>query len=213
MKNLLNLKLVTPLAFAALLSACSSVPDYGDIVDAEIERTEAQMEAKERRQAREMELRKENLESLPDWALNPPRPDETGIYGVSIEVDKNIQTAIRKGNLQARYDVAKEIRFEMAGEDTMTGSGAGQYRYVINGFVDSVDLAGVETVRREIVPAPEGYQVLTLVKLPLGEFNAVLNAYKQDLSNAEPLQHGYERLMARIKERQEQQLNKVGTAQ
>lgn len=176
-----------------LLVGCSSSP-----IDKALDR-EAKIH--ERLQEREAELAKlrirageEQLDSLPAWVLSKPRPDGSGMYGVGIGESPDLTNAIRKSNLQARYDVAKEVNMELSAEDTMVGSSDSQYRYIVNAFVDQVNLAGVDDIAREIQAGPRGYRAYTLVKLPYREFNRALDAF----GPSNELDEAYERLMDRV---------------
>jgi hypothetical protein len=176
-----------------LLMGCSSSP-----IDKALKQ-EAKIH--ERLQEREVELAKlrirageEQLDSLPAWVLSKPRPDGSGMYGVGIGESPDLTNAIRKSNLQARYDVAKEVNMELSAEDTMVGSSDSQYRYIINSFIDRVNLAGVDDISREIQAGPRGYRVYTLVKLPYREFNRALDAF----GPSNELDEAYERLMDRV---------------
>jgi len=177
----------------ALLVGCSSSP-----IDKALKQ-EAKIH--ERLQEREAELAKlrikageEQLDSLPVWVLSKPRPDGTGMYGVGIGESPDLTNAIRKSNLQARYDVAKEVNMELSAEDTMVGSSDSAYRYIVNSFVDQVNLAGVDDIAREIQAGPRGYRAYTLVKLPYREFNRALDAF----GPSNELDEAYERLMDRV---------------
>lgn len=177
----------------ALGTGCSSNPMKQNIKDQE--RLERHLAAQEARRAeRQVAAGQEQLTNLPSWVITKPRPDGTGMYGVGIGESRDLTNAIRKSNLQARFDVAKEIENVLTAEETMTGSSDAQYRYIVNSFVNQVDLAGVEDVMREVQAGPRGFRAYTLVKLPYDDFNEALQGFSQ----RGRLESAYQQLMERV---------------
>lgn len=190
-------KVIGIIVVAGVLTGCSSTSERMAIAKEEYEIHQMRVEASERQTEREMKLMESELKSTPSWAVEPPRPDETGFYGVGIGTDSDLALAIRKSNLQAQYELAQNISSELAGEDTMNGMGDNEYRFIINNFVDKVDVTGTELVRREVVVVSDGYRVFTLNKLPYAEFNRVLQD-QAATPERETLEQSYDRLMQRV---------------
>lgn len=190
-KTLIAIALATTVL--ALGTGCSSNPMKQAIKDQE--RLERHLAAQEARRAeRQIEAGEEQLSTLPAWVITKPRPDGTGMYGVGIGESRDLTNAIRKSNLQARFDVAKEIENVLTAEETMTGTSDAQYRYIVNSFVNQVDLAGVEDVLREVQAGPRGFRTYTLVKLPYDDFNEALQGFSQ----RGRLESAYQQLMERV---------------
>lgn len=188
-----GLWIVSVVLAGAVLSACSkSAMDVALEEDKKLAKYMAERE--ERRSELQIERGEEQLSSLPSWVINKPQPDGTGMYGTGIGESRDLTNAIRKSNLQARFDVAKEIENVLTAEETMTGSSDAEYRYIVNSFVDQVNMAGVEDVMREVQSGPRGYRAYTLVKLPYDEFNEALSGFNQ----SDQLESAYAQLMERV---------------
>lgn len=181
----------------ALLAGCAS-----SSLDRALEREEALHERLQEREAQYAEQRQafgtEQLETLPEWVITKPRPDGTGMYGVGIGESPDLTQAIRKSNLQARFDITKEVNLELSAEETLVGSGDSDYRYIVNSFVKQVDMTGVEDVAREIQSGPRGFRIYTLVKLPYREFNQALASFGS-ADGRETVDSAYKRLMDRVR--------------
>lgn len=185
--------ILAAIATGVLAAGCSKNPMQQAIKDQE--RLERHLAAQEERRAERQKLAgEEQLSSLPSWVVTKPRPDGTGMYGVGIGESRDLTNAIRKSNLQARFDVAKEIENVLTAEETMTGSSDSNYRYIVNSFVNQVDLAGVEDVMREVQSGPRGFRAYTLVKLPYDDFNEALQGFGQ----RGRLESAYQQLMERV---------------
>ncbi|CAM3836834.1 LPP20 family lipoprotein [Vreelandella rituensis] len=143
----------------------------------------------------------QQIERLPDWMIVKPAPDSTGMYGVGIGESETLMLALRKANLEARFDVAKEINQVLSAEETSIGGGDEQYKSIVNTFVDSVNLSGVADVDRSVQASPAGYRVYTLVKLPFPEFNKAMQAFNDDgfaRAAQNEMASAYEQLMTRV---------------
>jgi hypothetical protein len=152
--------------------------------------------AQERRDKKQALLEREARE-IPEWVVSPPKADEQGVYGVGIGSDADVLTSMRKARLQGTYELAKAMNAELSAEDTMTGSGEGQYRYIVSLFVNKVNVAGAEVVQQEVKPINGVFKTYVLVKLPFAEFNHALRAQVSSIQKTE-LEKDYERLMKRI---------------
>jgi hypothetical protein len=105
---------------------------------------------------------------------------------------------MRKAKLQGSYELAQTMKSELSGEDTMTGSGEGEYRYVINNFVDKVNLSGAELVKQVVDPVDGQYKAYVLMKYPYGQFNQILKDQKSNVAETKTLDEAYQRLMSRV---------------
>jgi hypothetical protein len=178
--------------------ACSSTPTATDIAEEQAEVAEIRAEAQKDQDARNQAMMQKEMESLPAWVIEPPKADSTGFYGVGLASDSDLLNAMRKAKLQGSYELAQTMKSELSGEDTMTGSGEGEYRYVINNFVDKVNLSGAELVKQVVDPVDGKYKAYVLMKYPYGQFNQILKDQKSNVAETKTLDEAYQRLMARV---------------
>lgn len=189
--------LVSLFAGSLALTGCSSNPTNQDIVKEELEVQEIRAEAVANAKELQQEKMEEEMASLPDWVVEPPRTDGTGFYGVGTASDRDLVTSMRKAELQAKYSLASTMKSELSGEDIMSGSGEGDYRYIINNFVNKVELTGTETVKRVVKPIDGQYKSHILIKLPFDQFNEVLRNQAKTV-DTKTLEESYDRLMKKV---------------
>ena len=196
-KTLLSLLSATALLG---LTACSSTPSATDIAEEQAEVAEIRAEAQQEQNERNQAMMQNEMESLPDWVIEPPKADSTGFYGVGLSSDLDLLNAMRKAKLQASYELAQTIKSELSGEDTMTGSGEGEYRYVINNFVNKVNLSGAELVKQRVDPVDGKYKAYVLMKYPYKQFNQVLQDHNTNQAEKKTLDEAYQRLMTKVEQ-------------
>lgn len=184
-------------ALIIILAGCSSAPNRTDIARDEAKAQSVREDAYQAQMAKKQAHMEREMASMPDWVLNPPKATAQGFYGVGISSDPDMLTAMRKAKLQGTYEIAKAINAELSGEDTMTGSGRGDYRYVIDLFVKRVNVAGAELVQQEVKPMDGVYKSYVLLKLPMAEFNHAMNEQRAASKKVE-IEDAYERLMKRL---------------
>lgn len=194
-KKILNLALFTT---AVSLVGCSSSPSKTDIAEEQVKVEKIQAEAAKEQAEQRQEQMEQEMKNLPGWVLDPPKTDGTGFYGVGIGSDRDLVNSMRKAKLQASYELAKTMKSELSGEDTMTGSGEGEYRYVINNFVDKVNLSGAQVVKQKVEPVNGTYKAYVLMKYPYNDFNQVLKDSQATEANKKTLEDAYQRLMKKI---------------
>lgn len=192
--------IVTAMLSSTLFSVgCSSTVTKKDIAEQEIEIQEMRAVAKEEAANKKQEKMEKEVNLVPAWALDPPRTDETGIYAVGSGSDEDPVTSSRKAMLQAKYELASTLKTELSGEDTMSGSGEQDYRYIINGFVNKVTITGYEIIERKVEPIDGKYKTYVLIKLPFNSLNKVIQ--EQTVPNEkETLKDSYKRLMSKVKD-------------
>lgn len=143
----------TILCLLAFTVGCSSTMTREDIAREEIEINEVRNEAKIAEMEKRQDANEEQLAETPEWIIEPPRADKTGLFGVGFGSDGDPVISSRKAMLQAKYSLASTLKSELSGEDTMSDGGEnGQYRYVINSFVNKVEITGYEVVKRKVIP-------------------------------------------------------------
>lgn len=195
--NRLLLGLLATTLFGTL-SACSSTPSATDIAEEQAELAEIRADAQKEQAERNQVMMEKEMKSLPSWVIEPPKADSTGFYGVGLASDSDLLNAMRKAKLQGAYELAQTMKSELSGEDTMTGSGEGEYRYVINNFVDKVNLSGAELVKQIVDPVDGKYKAYVLMKYPYSQFNQVLKDQASNKADMRTLDEAYERLMAKV---------------
>ncbi len=195
--NRLLLGLLATTLFSTL-SACSSTPSATDIAEEQAELAEIRADAQKEQAERNQVMMEKEMKSLPSWVIEPPKADSTGFYGVGLASDADLLNAMRKAKLQGAYELAQTMKSELSGEDTMTGSGEGEYRYVINNFVDKVNLSGAELVKQVVDPVDGKYKAYVLMKYPYSQFNQVLKDQASNKADTKTLDEAYERLMAKV---------------
>lgn len=183
---------------AMSLVGCSSSPSKTDIAEEQAKVEKIQSDAAEAQAERRQEQMEQEMKNLPGWVLDPPKTDGNGFYGVGVGSDRDLVNSMRKAKLQASYELAKTMKSELSGEDTMTGSGEGEYRYVINNFVDKVNLSGAQVVKQKVEPINGMYKSYVLMKYPYNDFNQILKDSQANEANKKTLEDAYQRLMKKI---------------
>lgn len=189
-----KLKPVVFLISASLLVGCSSTVTKTELAKEEADIQVMQAKAQQTHEKQQNKRIEQVLSDVPDWVLNPPRADDQGFYGVGIGKDSDLLSATRKARLQAIYEIANTMRSELSGEDTMN---QGDYRFVVNRFVDKVSVAGAEVVRQEILPVQGEFQTYVLMRFNYGQFDALMA--RQTLPDErKTLEFAYQRLMQKV---------------
>jgi hypothetical protein len=191
-------KLLILIPIISFVSACSSTQTKEDIAEQEQKIYQIKMEQKQKEIELKQKENEDTLEQSPDWALDPPRSDNTGVFGIGMSSDENLVNAIKKAKLQAYFSVAQTLKSELSGEDTINGSGSNNYRYIINNFVDKVDLSGSEVVKQKVNTIAGNYKAYVLIKYPFKQFNQILKDMKES-PQKESLKASYKRLMDKTK--------------
>lgn len=185
------------LCLSCILTGCSSpitkTQISKDEANAQMVREQAEQDKLTRKQA----LLEHEIKGIPAWVIAPPKADAQGFYGVGIGSDADLLTSMRKAKFQGAYELAKTINAELSAEDTMTGSGQGEYRYIVDLFVNRVNVAGMELIEQEVKPVNGLFKTYTLQKLSFADFNHVLKAQQASLQK-KTLEDAYSRLMKRI---------------
>jgi len=187
-----HLKVTALVGMALLMTACASkVPEpENELAKRLVELQEAQRELELRHQALEQEKRTEELKTVPSWAINPPNPDGSGMYGVGIAQSKDLQHGMRASRLQAEFAVAAQYRQELSGSEramsrgNSSGDVVNQTTFIIDKLVDAVPVVGYQIVETEVIPIRGVYHIYTLLRLPYDEFNQVLISQRAQEADA-----------------------------
>ncbi|MBU2952320.1 LPP20 family lipoprotein [Marinobacter sp. F3R08] len=184
-----------------LLGGCASNQSALDLAEqqAEIEAERAEMLAEL------MELKNEQLEeslsNVPDWVIEPPKPDVAGIYGVGVAESSNVAVVMKKARLQAEYELAAQMKQEISGldqqfiEDSSGNDANLRFQSAVERFVNSVEIAGQEIVEQEVDVSNGKYDGYVLMRLSFDSMERML----EERNNME----GYDRMKAAFKELRE----------
>jgi hypothetical protein len=207
--HFMNLNKITLSVFAALaISACSSSPDT-EMAKRLLDLEEAQKEIVANQKAEAQELREKEMGAMPDWFLEPPKPDETGFYGVGYMKSKHMGHAVKGARLNAEADLAKQYKQELSGSERSfeqgnnSGDVAIQTTFLIDKIMDSVPVVGYTVVEQVMVPIDGTYETFALLKLPYDEFNRVLQSVKAE-SFDKKVRGEFDDLERRLKDRRKE---------
>jgi hypothetical protein len=124
---------------AVALSGCASDP-VADYVKKQADASEARTE-----------LMSESIAAAPDWYVNPPTSDDSGVYAVATSKSSDLQYSREMAILQAEYSIAKTINNEVSGKERLHRSQAN------SGFNSTAD----QTVVKNVAAAEVlGYRVV-----------------------------------------------------
>ncbi|HFI9381218.1 TPA: hypothetical protein ACGSTL_001373 [Vibrio parahaemolyticus] len=158
--NMKTTLLTASILSAVLVTGCSSTSRI-------VENAEQQQMIHEAKVAREQKV----FDSVPEWFLNPPQNDTTGVYAVGTATSNNLQFSINHAKLNAEFSLAKTLNQEVSGRERAfmradsNGNVESDAESVVTKFVDSADIVGVNTVENEVQLNNGKYTVYTLVHL------------------------------------------------
>lgn len=174
----------------ALAAGCATNPSASELAKQQIAAEKMQAEARAQRRNDEQKQMERHVNAVPNWALDAPQPDATGMYAVGMAESKNLRLALRQATLDAEFGLAKLYNQELSGSERAYARDDGvagvdeQYTALIDKLVDSVPLAGFQVVKQEVKPIDGMYHAFVLLKLPYDEFNRVLQRQKRDARDA-----------------------------
>lgn len=197
-------KLVSALVITTL-AGCSFGPDT-ELSKRLIELEKSQQEMIALQKAQNQEEREKEMDVMPDWFLEPPKPDSTGFFGVGYSKSKNPGFGLKSARLQAEADLAKQYKQEISGSErsfeqgNADGDVTSQTTLLIDKIIDSVPVVGYTVVEQVMEPIDGVYQTYVLLKLPYDEFNKVLLSEKSK-SFDKAVQGHFDDLERRLKDR------------
>lgn len=211
-------RLLVALALAALTAGCASSPTMESLAKDEARASEARDKAAEARKAKEQEHMEATLAKVPGWALEQPRPDDTGVYAIGVAESDKMRVAFRKAILEAEFGLAKIYNQEISGSERMyaqdNGGRVGQEQYteLIDKLVSQVPVVGFEVVHQEVKPIDGKYNAFVLVKLPYSQFNSVLKDQRAKTDDTSIIK-AYDDLERRLALRRQQRIDEAAAAQ
>lgn len=178
--------LTSILALSLYLAGCSSSPTASDLATeqakAEKTRYKSQLEMKALRSS-EIENR---LNEYPEWSINPPSADATGIYGIGVGVDQDIRIAMKKAQLYAEFEVATQMKQLLSGSERDYTSSSNsvatksKYTLLIDKLVAEAPVVGYDTVKRYVAPIDGTTHAFVLIKMPYAQYNKSLQQLQSE---------------------------------
>lgn len=147
----------------------------------------------------------ESVDSVPEWFLDVPKPDATGIYGVGFGEANKVHYALNLSELRAKFDLASQIKQVFTGQErsfeqlNANSEVVGRSTSLIDSIVDRVELSGIERVKREVFVVGTKVHSYTLLKMQYGQYNKLLNK-AQALESNSSMNAAFEKMYSRINE-------------
>ncbi|MGA8864885.1 MAG: hypothetical protein WB444_13870 [Gallionella sp.] len=207
-----NVGLFVMVAVGMLMVGCSSSPTMKQLAEDESRASEVRAKAAEARQAKEQERMEAAINQVPKWALEQPRPDDTGVYAVGTAESDRMRVAIKKAMLEAEFGLAQIYNQELSGsersytQDNNGRVGQEQFTALIDKLVSQVPVVGFEIVRQEVKPIDGKYNAFVLLKLPYAQFNSVLKDQRAATDDGTVLK-AYDDLEHRLEKRRQQRID------
>lgn len=189
------------IALALVLAGCASEPTKTSIA-------KDQLKAEQLKAKAEQERAETTLSQIPSWVINPPQSDSTGVYGVGIGESKKVDVAMKKGSLNAQYELAKSFGQMLSGnersyvKDGSVGA-TDDYTQLIDSIVAEVPVNGYEVVENKVVAIDGKFTNYTLMRLSYEQFGKGLTTAKQQSEN-EKIKSEFGELYQRLDELREQ---------
>jgi len=211
------MKYVTYMTTAAIVVFVSLVTggcstDRTAIGIAEDEAKVAQIKAQEQeKKAEHKQAMLENeIAKTPDWALNPPRPDATGMYAVGSADSGSLRLSVAQAKLRAEFGLAGLYKKELTGSerDFQRDSGGDNLRTRYQSLIDELvkaSIVGEETVKQKTQAIHGRAYAWVLMKLPYDEFNKVLKEQRMS-SRDKTIRDAFDDLERRVDKRRKQNI-------
>lgn len=165
------------IALALVLAGCASEPTQTSIAKDQIEANKVIANA-------EQKSAETTLSQLPTWVVNPPKSDAIGVYGVGIGESKKLDVAMKKGSLNAQYELAKSFGQVLSGnersytKDGVVGT-ADDFTQLIDSIVAEVPINGYEVIENKVVALDGKFTNYTLMRLSYDQFERGMSNAKQ----------------------------------
>ena len=199
------------IAIGTLVAGCSTSPTMKSLAKDEADAAEVRAQATEARQAKEQKRMEATIDKVPKWAMEQPRPDDTGVYAVGSAESDKMRVAIKKATLEAEFGLAKIYKQELSGsersytQDNNGNVGQEQYTALIDKLVSEVPVVGFEIVRQEVMPIDGKYNAFILIKLPYAQFNSVIKEQRAKTDDI-TVRKAFDELGQRLDKRRKQRI-------
>ncbi len=193
-----------------LLAGCSTNKTAVGI--AKDEAQIAQIKAKQEQKIEELKQAKLETEiaKTPDWAVNPPRADATGMYAVGSADSSSLRLSIAQARLRAEFGLAKLYKKELTGSerDFQRDSGGNALRVRYQSLIDELvqaSIVGEETVKQKTQAINGRAYAWVLMKLPYDEFNKVLKEQQMNTTD-KTVRNAFDDLERRLDKQRKQNI-------
>lgn len=196
---------IVAFCLATVTSGCAT--SRADIARDQARAESIRADAAKARERQRTKTLSERLDRAPNWAIEPPRIDDTGVYASGIGEDGTLHLAMAKARIRAEFEFAKQYGQEVSGEERAYASDDNGSRYtaLIDKIIDAVPVVGFETVATEVQAREGKYNAYVLLKLPHDEFNRVLKQTRQRERDA-AIRAEFDRLEQRLQARNQPSL-------
>jgi len=188
-----------------------SAPVSKSIAEEEAYASNLRQQAEEARVAKQQARMEDTLKLVPDWIIQTPKPDSTGIYASGSGESDKLRVAMKKAMLDAEFGLAKNFNQELSGsersylQDNAGTTTTEQYTELVDKLVSQVSVNGFEIVKQEVKPIDGKYNAFVLIKLPYDEFNMVLKEQRAKLhANDKSIKQAFDDLSKRLENRRKQ---------
>lgn len=183
---------------------CSSSYDPSEQLEAQHEAQLLLEELKAERAAIQAAKKREKIEQLPDWYLEPPKNDGYGVYGIGVGESSKYAIAMKRGKLAAEFAAAQQMSSELSGLVKSYSSDSQEsindsYSETIEKLVSGVAVVGYTVVKSELIEMGNKYHSYYLIHLPYNEFNKALKQSEITAESAE-ISLAFKELERKVKE-------------
>jgi hypothetical protein len=203
------MKIIIACLLAISVAACSTSPTREQLAKDQERADEIRAKAVAKDAQRRQTQAEAQLDAVPTWALESPKPDATGVYAVGFAQSGDYRMALRKATLEAEFGLAKAMGQEISGsersfaQETGTRNRSEQYTALVDKLVAQVSVVGFENVHQEIKPIAGDFHAFVLLRLPYESLNKVIEQ-KRAQSRDASINAQFDDLARRVKARQEQ---------
>lgn len=196
---------------SAVLMGCASTPTAQSIQKDQLKAEELRAKADATKAENRQVQNEAFIEGIPQWALQPPKPDAGGMYAVGTAESQSLSVAQKKSMLDAEFGLAKQYRQELSGSErsfTQERNDQGlstQYTQLIDKLVSRVPVVGFEVVKQEVKSVSGTFHSWVLLKLPYAQFNKVLQEQRAETVEI-TVQKAFDDLDRRLKDRAAERL-------
>ena len=196
---------------AATLVGCASKPTAQSMQEEQIKAESLRSTAESAKAEKRQSQNESFIDTIPTWALQPPKPDDGGIYAVGIAESQTWTVAQKKAMLDAEFGLAKQYRQELSGsernytKERNDQSQTTDYTQLIDKLVARVPVVGFEVVKQEVKSVQGTFHSWVLLRLPYAQFNKVLQEQRAE-SVEVSVQKAFDDLDRRLKERAAERL-------
>ncbi len=158
------------------VSACSSNGIHEKIEQIEV--------AHQKQVDKKTEKMDQLINSIPDWYLDVPQSDSTGVFGVGYGSSNKPPFALKAAEIRAKFDVAKSFKQLISGQErsyenqTLDSNLETQINMLIDSIVEEVSVAGAQRVKRELYNVDGVANAYVLVKMPYEEYNRAIQSLR-----------------------------------